>query len=149
MTVCCTQCPPTKVTLCLTPSFVWIWLALILQSFPMKILTERGNSCTATAERETVWDVQEELCYIAVDYDTVLISTAESSDKRHTHMLSDGNIITVAPNVSVARVFFQPSVIGKEASGVHDTSSRVDIHKNLYANVAPSGTTCSKGLWSA
>ena len=27
-----TQCPHTKVTLCLTPSFVWIWLAVILQS---------------------------------------------------------------------------------------------------------------------
>ena len=57
-------------------------------------------------------------------------------------MLSDGNIIiTVAPNVSVARVFFQPSVIGKEASGVHETSSRVDICKELYVNVVLSGGT--------
>ena len=102
----------------------------------MKILIERGNSFTATAEREIVLDVPEELCYIALDYDTVLTLTAESSDKKQTHMLSDGNIITVAPNVPVARVFFQPCVIGKGASGVHDTSSRVDIHKNLYANVA-------------
>ena len=46
-------------------------------------------------------------------------------------------------------VFFQPSVIGKEASGVHDTSYRIDIRKNLYANVAPSGgTTMFKGFWT-
>ena len=69
------------------------------------------------------------------DYDTELKSTADF-DKKQTHMLSDGNIITVAPNVSVARVFFQPSVIGKEAGGVHDTSS-----KELYVNVVLSGGT--------
>ena len=62
-------------------------------------------------------------------------------------MLSDGNIITVSLNVSVARVFFQPSVIGKEASGVHDTSSRVDIRKNLNVNVVLlSGTTMFQGI---
>ena len=36
----------------------------------MKILTERENSFTAAAERETVRDVMVELCYISIDYDT-------------------------------------------------------------------------------
>ena len=31
--VCCTQCPFSKVTLCLAPSCVWIWLAEIFQIF--------------------------------------------------------------------------------------------------------------------
>ena len=45
-----------------------------------------------------------------------------------------------APNVSVARVFFQPSVIGKGASGVHVISFHnimkcdVDIRVNLYCS---------------
>ena len=81
-------------------------------------------------------------------YDTELKPTAEF-DKKKTHVLSDGNIIIVTPNVSVARMFFyQPSVIGKEACGVHDTSFRsnmkrdVHIRKELYANVVlSSGTT--------
>ena len=36
------------------------------------------------------------------DYDTELKSTADV-DKKQTHVLSDGNIITIAPHVSVAR----------------------------------------------
>ena len=36
-------------------------------------------------------------------------------------MLSDGNIITVgAERFRCAEVLFKPSVIGKEASGIHD-----------------------------
>ena len=53
-----------------------------------------------------------------------------------------------APNVSVAPVFSQPCVIGKEASGVHDISFHnfmkcdVDIRENLYVHVMlPGGTT--------
>ena len=63
-------------------------------------------------------------------------------------MLSDGNIIIVALNVSVASVLFQPSVIGKEASGVHNTSFHnfmkcdVGIREILCVHVMlPVGTT--------
>ena len=53
--------------------------------------------------------VKEKLCYIAFDYDTELKSIAGSSDKEQTHMLSDGNIITVgAESFRCASVFFQP-----------------------------------------
>merc|ERR1712154_411217 len=44
-------------------------------------------------------------------------------------------------------VLFQPSFIGKEASGIHDTTFQsimkcdVDIRKDLYANVVLSGGT--------
>ena len=47
-----------------------------------------------TGEREIGRDVKEKLCYI-LEYDRELSSTAESFDKKQTHMLSDGNIITV------------------------------------------------------
>ena len=44
---------------------------------------------------------------LLLDFDTELKSIAESSDKKQTQMLSDGNMLTVsAGNVSVARVFF-------------------------------------------
>ena len=76
-----------------------------LTVFLMKISSERGYSFTTTEEREIGRGVKEKLCYIALDNDTELNSTAESSDKKQTHMLSDGNIITVAPNVSIASVF--------------------------------------------
>ena len=47
----------------------------------MKILTERGYSVTTTAERKIVRDVKEKLCFIALDYDKELKSTAKYSTK--------------------------------------------------------------------
>ena len=46
-------------------------------SYLMKILVERGYSFTVAARREIVWDAIEKLCYIGLDHDTELKSTAE------------------------------------------------------------------------
>ena len=74
------------------------------------------------AESEVGRDVKEKLCYIAFDYDTELKLTAESSDKNQTHMLSDGNIITVGAERFPCTSVFPASFFGIEASRVHDTS---------------------------
>merc|ERR1712168_274236 len=62
--------------------------------------------------------------------------------------LPDGNIITVvSERFRCPEVLFQPSFVGKEASGIHDTTFQsimkcdVDIRKDLYANVVLSGGT--------
>merc|ERR1712117_874143 len=109
---------------------------------------------TTTAEREIVRDVKEKLSYIALDYDTEFKSAMESSDNEKTYELPDGNIITVgAERFRCPEVLFQPHFIGKEASGIHDTSFQsimkcdVDIRRDLYSNVVLSGgTTMFQGI---
>merc|ERR1711907_759184 len=65
-------------------------------------------------------DVKEKLSYIALDFDSEMKAASESSDKEKTYELPDGNIITVGnERFRCPEVLFQPSFIGKEASGIH------------------------------
>ena len=125
-----------------------------ITEYLQKILAERGYSFTTSAEREIVRDIKEKLGYVALDYDDELDKAERSSDVEKHYDLPDGNLIKIgAERFRAPEVLFQPSFIGREAAGIHETvyysimKCDIDIRKDLYGNVVvEGGSTMFDGL---
>eukprot|EP00727_Mastigamoeba_balamuthi_P005013 m51a1_g1451 putative actin (363) ;mRNA; f:174057-175301 len=105
-----------------------------LTDYLMKILTERGYSRSSATSPS--------------DFEQEMQTAATSSALEKSYELPDGQVITIGnERFRCPEAMFQPSFLGMEAAGIHETTYNsimkcdVDIRKDLYGNIVLSGGT--------
>ncbi|KRY15368.1 Actin, acrosomal process isoform [Trichinella patagoniensis] len=117
-----------------------------LTNYMINLLTERGYSFTTTAEREIVRDIKEKLCFVTGDFEHAVITERLNRHLNRSYQLPDGHVIKIgSERFRCPEALFQPSLLGLECCGLHETINisimkcDLDLRSQLYQNVILSG----------
>nr|prf actin [Oxytricha fallax] len=126
-----------------------------LTTFLAKLLTERGYNFTSSAELEIVRDIKEKLCFVALNYESALKQSHDSSQFEKNYELPDGKVITIgSERFRCPEYLFKPlEMNGRELDSIQDLTYKsiqecdVDVRRDLYQNIILSGgTTMYEGI---
>ena len=113
-----------------------------LTQYLIQLLTERGYSFTTSAEQDDVDEMKRKLCYIAEDYSKEQQTARTSNSLEKVFEIPNGSKITMNSERSKCpECLFQPSILGKEEIGVHESiyysilKCPPDEHSTLYENI--------------
>lgn len=117
----------------------------------MKLLNERGYAFTTTADRETVRDIKEKLCYVALDFDSEMKAAADSSMFKKSYELPNGQVIKLGDELfRCPEALFRPSLLTCSNGvllGIHEAIYKsimkcdIDVRRDLFGNIILSGGT--------
>ncbi|RKP25926.1 actin family [Syncephalis pseudoplumigaleata] len=109
------------------------------------LLRESGYSFTTFAERETVRDIKEKLCYVALDYEKD-VHNADKANSNKEYELPDGQIIKIgSERFRAPELLFKPAIGGIETTGIHESLYNsiflcdLDIRRDMYGNIVLAG----------
>ena len=119
-----------------------------LTDYMTRILKDDNYYFETSAEKETVRDMKEKLCYVAEDYEAEVQKVATDSEIEQSYTLPDGRVCKFAlQRFKTPEFIFQPELGGKELKGVHQLTydsimtCDLDVRKDLYSNIILSGGT--------
>lgn len=125
-----------------------------ITDYLIKLLQVRGYNFNKTADKETVRQIKEQLCFVGYDLDVEKKLALETCVLVKDYKLPDGRVIKLAQErYEAPEVLFQPGLIDVEQPGMHEQlfnmiqEADIDLRSAFYQHIVLSGgSTMYPGL---